>query len=608
MMVAGSRRWGAALVVAGLVAALLASATTVGAAPDARAPAPLSPEAAEAACPGDLVAIPPAVDGAPPMCTHGPDPAVTPEMLSAEAGITPEAATGIQCYGDGSGGNRVQLLYAYSSSNRINTFRPWIEDRAAAIDAIYDASARQTGGRRFVRWLTNAACDLTITAVQVPSAALAMVNFAGTAVNLIDELKSRGYTRQDRKYLVWVDTGTRTTITDGRCSGVGTLYIDSKPTPGSGTNANFNDRFGGYTRVDDTCLFPVFDSVRGKVEAHELMHTLGAVQPTAPHATIYGHCRDDYDIMCYVDGPGSSLISPRPCPSSSEELLLDCRNDDYFSTAPPAGSYLARNWNSADSSWLETAPGASQPPAPPGPVTGVPGSSSVALTWGAPQSDGGSPILGYRVYRNDTLVVPTASSPTGDPNAAATVTTRAPSFTDTGLADGRTYRYQVAAVNAEGESPRTAAVSVIAGVPRPDAQVGIAPQGPFQFDGVYSSSMAGNTQVLERPVTRGGSVTFFVRIENDRPGTDSLKLKGVASGAAGYAVRYFRGMTDITSLVVAGSYTVADVPPGGHVDIKVKVTASTSTARNSVRSVTITAKSKAVKSVKDVVQVRARRA
>src|SRR5690606_7750902 len=129
----------------------------------------------------------------------------------------------------------------------------------------------------------------------------------------------------------------------------------------SGTYANFNDRFGGYTRVDDTCLFPVFDSVRGKIEAHELMHTLGAVQPTAPHPTIYGHCRDDYDIMCSVDGPGSSLISPRPCPSSSEELLLDCRNDDYFSTAPVAGSYLANNWNSADSSWLEREPGEPQP-------------------------------------------------------------------------------------------------------------------------------------------------------------------------------------------------------------------------------------------------------
>lgn len=607
-MVAGSRRRGAALLVlAGLAAALVVSATTAGAAPDARRQVTLSPEAAEAACPGDLIAIPPAVDGAPPMCTHGPDPAVTPDLLSAEAGTTPEASAGIQCYGNGTSGNRVQLLYAYASSNRINTFRPWIEDRAAAIDATYDASARQTGGRRFVRWLTDTDCNLTITAVQVPSAALVIGNF-NTAGGLIEALQNRGFTRQDRKYLVWADTGTPTGITNGTCSGIGTMYIDPKPTPGATANSNFNDRFGGYTRVDDKCLFPVFDSVRGKVEAHELMHTLGAVQPTAPHATVYGHCRDDYDIMCYVDGPGSSLISPRPCPTAAEELLLDCRNDDYFSTAPAAGSYLANNWNSADSSWLEREPGAPQPPGPPGPpgpVAGVPGSSSVALTWTAPQSDGGTPIVGYRVYRNDSLVAPTTTSTRGGPNAAVTTTT--PSFTDSGLVDGTTYRYQVVAVNAQGESPRTAAVSVMAGVPRPDAQVGVAKRGPFQFDGLYATSMTGNAQVVERPVARGGSVTFFVRIQNDRPGADTFRVKGVASGAAGYTVRYLRGTTDITSQVVAGTYTVTDVPAGGHVDMRVKVKASTTTARNSVRSVTVTVRCKSVKTVKDVVQVRARR-
>lgn len=135
----------------------------------------------------------------------------------------------------------------------------------------------------------------------------------------------------------------------------------------------------------------------------------------------------------------------------------------------------------------------------------------------------------------------------------------------------------------------------------------MAKQGPFQFDGVYATSMSGNAQVLERPVARGGSVTFFVRIQNDRPGTDSFKVKGVASGAGGYTVRFLRGTTDISRQVVAGSYTVADVPAGGYVDIRVKVKASTTTARNSLRAVTITVKSKTVKTVKDVVQVRARR-
>ena len=326
MRVAGSRRRGAVVVLLGLAAALLASATTAGASPDTRRGPPLSPEAAEAACPGDLVAIPAVTEGAPPMCTHGPDPAVTPQVLVAEGGTTPETSAGVQCYDNGTNGHRVQLLYAYSSTNRINTFRPWIEDRAAAIDAIYDASAQQTGGRRFVRWLMDANCNLSITAVPVPAAALPITNFAGITGNLIDALKARGFDRQDRKYLVWADTGTSTTISNGTCSGIGTMYVDSNPNPGSGSTSNWNDRLGGYTRVDDKCLFPVFDQVGGKVEAHELMHTLGAVQPTAPHATPFGHCRDDYDIMCYVDGGGVTLLDvgqrapPRLQP---RRLLLD---------------------------------------------------------------------------------------------------------------------------------------------------------------------------------------------------------------------------------------------------------------------------------------------
>jgi hypothetical protein len=115
-------------------------------------------------------------------------------------------------------------------------------------------------------------------------------------------------------------------------------------------------------RIDEGC-WGEYD-VRGSTEAHELTHTLGAVLGGAPHATNYGHCWDTYDVMCYDDGPGTELkvVCPR-----AHQQLLDCGHDDYFSTAPPAGSWLLTHWNVANSGFLADGSGNPPPVAPPPP-------------------------------------------------------------------------------------------------------------------------------------------------------------------------------------------------------------------------------------------------
>jgi hypothetical protein len=80
------------------------------------------------------------------------------------------------------------------------------------------------------------------------------------------------------------------------------------------------------------------------------MHMLGGVRDTAPHATGNGHCFDEYDRMCYEDGPGVDL--EYFCPNSSRDALFDCNHDDYYTTRPPATGYLATHWNTADSRFL----------------------------------------------------------------------------------------------------------------------------------------------------------------------------------------------------------------------------------------------------------------
>ena len=77
-------------------------------------------------------------------------------------------------------------------------------------------------------------------------------------------------------------------------------------------------------------------------------------------------------------------------------------------------------------------------------LDGVGSDTNVHLAW-APAGDGGSPITGYRIYRG------TGPAAQGvDP--IATTGPEAVSFDDTGVVNGTAYYYQVAAVNAAGET------------------------------------------------------------------------------------------------------------------------------------------------------------
>ena len=82
---------------------------------------------------------------------------------------------------------------------------------------------------------------------------------------------------------------------------------------------------------------------------------MGAVMCSSPNHTAYGHCTDDYDIMCYNDGPGTVLRIV--CGDQAQDNRLDCNKDDYFNTNPPAGSYLATHWNTANNRFLLTSGG-----------------------------------------------------------------------------------------------------------------------------------------------------------------------------------------------------------------------------------------------------------
>ncbi|WP_432830323.1 ricin-type beta-trefoil lectin domain protein [Dactylosporangium sp. CA-092794] len=274
------------------------------------------------------------VKNVPGACTHGPDAAFAgfdvKQSVAPLSSLAASAAS-IVCDGDGQSGNRVQVLYIHGSGNadRYSQYLASIRTWTSGVDDIYSASAAQTGGVRHIRFVTDSSCQIAVTDVSIANSALS--DF-GNSVNAI---KSLGYNRTDRKYLMYVDATA--------LCGVAYVTLDDQP----GQN-NANNSGASYSRVDSGCW-------AAGPAAHELTHAMGAVMSSSPNHTAYGHCTDDYDIMCYNDGPGTVLRVV--CADQAQDNRLDCNKDDYFNTNPPAGSYLATHWNTANNRFLLTGGG-----------------------------------------------------------------------------------------------------------------------------------------------------------------------------------------------------------------------------------------------------------
>ena len=433
------------------------------------------------------------------LCTHGPDPA--PEGVDVREDRGPEPAaelafpsassaeeTGaVPCYGTGTDGFRVQLLYARSASkaDRFPAYAASFKSWAARLDQVVSDSAAETGGTRHVRLVTDAACNPVIERVTLSSGAMSSFS------SMVSELHSRGYARTDRKYLVWADSNVY--------CGISEIYVDDRadPTPGRNYNNGHPWVQGAVARVDNGCW-----GLSNLVEAHELIHLLGGVQATAPNATANFHCTDESDRLCYDDGSAGATMR-QVCPTW-HETLYDCNHNDYFSTAPAPGSYLATHWNSADSAFLSrvapaggsttttslpppstttstvapttttttvpptttttppstttttvgptttttTAPTGSVPSAPQAlsarqPATG----SGVQLSWQPPAT---GPVTGYRVYRGTT------------PGSQTLLTTlpNVIGYIDAS-AGPALYYYRLTAFNGAGEGPSSALTGMI---------------------------------------------------------------------------------------------------------------------------------------------------
>jgi hypothetical protein len=332
-------------------------------------------------------------------CTHGPDPLIEP----AEAALTRAVGAanvkggkpaGIKpkCYGDGVSGPRVQLIYmsALGEPDRAKSRTGVGYIRDVIIPRMNGVVVRAAGkADRHIRFVFAQGCSkpATVVSARAPHSVIANRDAGAELGAAIAYLDSLGFNKPDRRYEIFLDSWTQTPA-----CGLGSLVetetghdlglplplpIDGDsalPTnPNNGFVIGPNDPAGSfaygpaeYGTQGVSYYNPAYAMIYGPgisvtscwnggysgalAPVHELFHTLGAVQRTAPYSDGGAHCIQIPDVMCY--GAGSYLVPA--CQAQLKKIgePLDCGKDDYFNAAADPTSYLGTHWDTANSVFL----------------------------------------------------------------------------------------------------------------------------------------------------------------------------------------------------------------------------------------------------------------
>jgi fibronectin type 3 domain-containing protein len=177
------------------------------------------------------------------------------------------------------------------------------------------------------------------------------------------------------------------------------------------------------------------------------------------------------------------------------------------------------------------------PSAPLNPATSPNQPEGILVSWSAPSSSGTHPITAYRIYRG--------TSP-GSATYLATVGNVA-SYMDAAVTNGGLYYYQVAAVNAPGEGPRSVERS---------AQRGTAPSAPRSLT-ASTNKPGGVSLKWSAPSSNGGSAITGYRIYRGTSSGSETYLVSVSSTTTSYAdrsttkgLRYYYWVTAVNVLGV----------------------------------------------------------
>jgi hypothetical protein len=297
------------------------------------------------------------------LCTHGGDRVPVDVERVATRPATPaaeparkEKQANPRCAGDGVKGRRIRVFYGFpgDTTSRAAAYERWIRRSVVLADQNLDRQSPGIPGQH-LRMYCRGGRKVTVTAVHLLPIDDGVYTFADVVASLIDRrangLGDADFDDPRLTNVVFVDN-------IGCCygpGGQGSIYVDDRAEPA----ANWNNLATLGPRLAMIRIVGSPDT-GAHIFLHEVGHTLGAVQDSAPHSSGAGHCYTSSDVMCYADGGpwfagGGAMESVCP-PMPDGQRPFDCEGGDYYQLDPAPGSYLAEHWNTADSGWL-TKPG-----------------------------------------------------------------------------------------------------------------------------------------------------------------------------------------------------------------------------------------------------------
>jgi len=261
------------------------------------------------------------------------DTAYLTELASASTGFCNTAGT-----------SRIKVIYASVPANtsRYSDLLGTLRNKVKNADYWLWKSAQDQGhgAKRHYRFV----CDSN---GNVDVANVALTNAANNSFSdLKSQLRAKGYNSSSRKYLVFADF--KDAGSDRQC-GWGERYADDSS--GQSNLNNGGNMFAAVYLRAANCV-----NQWGLSAMHEVGHTLGSTQSSAPHwdANNKGRPRDEYDVMAY----GSNTFIANGCGDTVGNKRYDCNKNDYFDTrvagnvTDPRSTYLANHWDIADSKFL----------------------------------------------------------------------------------------------------------------------------------------------------------------------------------------------------------------------------------------------------------------